>query len=284
MNTLFDATDGLVTLGPQLIQLRRRFVEQMERWAAAARAEPIDLPALVSVRDMKTIDYFDNFPHLAGLLSSLDPERIPKRGYQPQAGQVPAADLRDAGYLLPSSACHPLYFHLRGQALPETRVFYIDTMCYRNEAQYTGLTRLRMFQMYEVVCFGQPDEVKAFLSEQRHMTAAYLERLGIPFTIDTGVDPFFDSSGPRALMAREFPSKEEILVDGVAVASVNFHRNFFGDRSAIRLTDGSAAYSGCIGWGVERWLHVLLAAFGSDPDAICAAMQRVAAEPLTRQA
>jgi hypothetical protein len=59
-------------------------------------------------------------------------------------------------------------------------------------------------------------------------------------------------------MQKLFPTKEEFLYDGkLAIASVNFHRNFFGERCDIRLPDGSAAFTGCVAFGLERWLSAL---------------------------
>ena len=48
----------------------------------------------------------------------------------------------------------------------------------------------------------------------------------------------------------------------VATASFNHHHDFFGTRFAIRLADGSPAHSGCVAFGLERWVLGVLAQLG----------------------
>jgi hypothetical protein len=75
-------------------------------------------------------------------------------------------------------------------------------------------------------------------------------------------------------VAKLFPVKEEFVFrstsddPGLAIGSVNFHRNFFGERCEIGLADGSAAFSGCAAFGLERWLAALQATFGPNWDNI----------------
>jgi hypothetical protein len=60
------------------------------------------------------------------------------------------------------------------------------------------------------------------------------------------------------------PVKIEMVFNGdLAIGSVNFHRNYFGE--AFRITRaGADAYSGCIAFGVERWIFAFLTHFGTD--------------------
>jgi hypothetical protein len=55
------------------------------------------------------------------------------------------------------------------------------------------------------------------------------------------------------------PVKHELVSErGVALASANFHRNFFGESCDIRLADtGEAASTACLGLGIERWISEL---------------------------
>jgi hypothetical protein len=73
-----------------------------------------------------------------------------------------------------------------------------------------------------------------------------------------------------------FPVKEEFVFgDSLAIASVNFHRNFFGERCAITLPDGGPAFTSCVAFGLERWLAALADHFGAQahdlPDRVRAA-------------
>jgi len=95
--------------------------------------------------------------------------------------------------------------------------------------------------------------------------ARFLGQLGLPFEVAAAQDPFFDPNGARSVMQKLFPVKEEFLFRGqLAIASVNYHRNFFGERCGIRLPDGSPAFTGCVAFGLERWLSALGAHFADD--------------------
>ena len=69
-------------------------------------------------------------------------------------------------------------------------------------------------------------------------------------------------------MQKLFPQKEEMVYGrSLAIASLNFHRNFFGERCGIRTADGEPAFTGCVAFGIERWLHALLERFAGDAGA-----------------
>jgi hypothetical protein len=54
------------------------------------------------------------------------------------------------------------------------------------------------------------------------------------------------------------PTKRELcLADGLAIASINRHRSFFGEAYDIRYGN-EPARSACIAFGIERWLFALL--------------------------
>ena len=70
-------------------------------------------------------------------------------------------------------------------------------------------------------------------------------------------------------MQQLFPVKEEFVYNGsLAIASVNFHRNFFGERLDIRTGDGAYAFSGCVAFGLERWISALGDHFGEGSAAL----------------
>ncbi|MCD0453484.1 hypothetical protein LO762_30510 [Actinocorallia sp. API 0066] len=258
------ATGGLATLGPDAVALRTALEGMFTSWAADCGAEARLYPPLMRVADLHRIDYFQNFPHLAIAGSGLRAEALKTQGREPA---VAAADLEDAAYALPSAACYNIYFDRAGTVLgdePE-KVTTVAT-CFRREDHYDGLRRLLGFSMREIVCVGSRDAVLDHLGSFKKQLIAYFADIGLPIEVEKASDPFFDADGARALMSQLFPTKEEFVFDGsLAIASVNFHRNFFGERCDIRLPDGSPAFSGCVAFGIERWLSALTTQFDLDP-------------------
>jgi seryl-tRNA synthetase len=269
----FVAKDGLTTLGPQAMRIMELLDDCFLAWARRSRAEPMLYPTLIPVSELGQMDYFKNFPHLGLFVSNIE-ESIIKKEYQQddrvaRPAGVPAEHLCCSGFALPSAACYNIYVSLKNSQLDGTLLITTAANCYRNEAYYEGLKRLKSFRMREVVAVGEIDDVRAHLVASRAFLDEFATALDLPLDIKTATDPFFDVDGPRATMQRRFPVKEEFVFDGkVAIASLNFHRNFFGERFAIRKRDGEYAHSGCVGMGLERWIHALLERYGEDCPAI----------------
>jgi hypothetical protein len=288
VRTWFDArveSDGRATFGPVSTRLAADLDRSFARWGESAGATPMTYPPLVPVADLAELDYFDNFPHLVSLAAPLEPAKL---GAGPLTdgvadgvadgaadGAIPPAALAPAALARPSATCYSVYLDLRGRVLgPEpTRVTTVTT-CFRREAKYEGLRRMFGFRMREIVCVGTRDDVLDHLAGFKTRILGFTERIGLPVTVEAATDPFFDPNGARTVMQKLFPVKEEFLFGGdLAIASVNFHRNFFGEKCRIGLPDGSAAFTGCVAFGIERWLAALGEHFGGDADAVDARLK-----------
>lgn len=260
--------EGLVTLGGEGVTLRSAIDDRFVAWATACGAELMAFPPLVAVQDLALLDYFQNFPHLALLASGLNEDAVGNIAVVDDK-PIDACHLDHAGYALPSAACYSGYLHWRGSVLTDTSYFATVANCFRRENRYDALRRLHGFTMREIVCIGSRDAVIEHLSTFKSRILAYAESLGLPLHVEAACDPFFEPSGSRALLQQLFPVKEEFVFgDDLAIASVNFHRNFFGERCDIRLADGSYAFTGCVAFGLERWMSALLTQFGDDPRAV----------------
>jgi seryl-tRNA synthetase len=268
--------DGLHVLGPDELCLLRALDSLFTSWAGRLGAEERRYPFLLSSRDLEDIDYYENFPHLGLAAAAADPRRLTDLLARREAplDALPAETLHDAPLALPSAACYPVYFHLRGKTLtsPENRVTTVAT-CFRNETHYEGLRRQLGFSMREIVFIGSSAGATHHLERIKELVTALTAGLGLVMHTVTATDPFFDSRGSRATMQRLFPVKEEFVVDDLAVGSVNYHRNFFGERCDIRLPDGAPAFTSCCAFGLERWVQVLTDRFGSARDAAEAVLE-----------
>jgi seryl-tRNA synthetase len=260
---------GLATLGPDLVRLRQALESKFLSWAAECGADPMLFPPLMRVADLARFDYFLNFPQLPLLVTRVHQDclhDIAHGGGDLQT--IPAANLATAEYALPSAACYNIYLHLSGTVLEGARYVTTVANCFRNETAYDELRRLWGFTMREIVCIGRREEVEAHLVSFKQRVLAFGDRLGLGLVPQAGTDPFYEPQSSRAVMQQLFPQKEEFVYQGsVAIGSVNFHRNFFGERCDIRTSDGQHAFTGCVAFGIERWLHALTARFQQNVDA-----------------
>lgn len=279
MGAATGTTDhGLGVLTADELRLLRAFDSLVLRWAQEMDAEERRYPFLLRPRDLEDIDYYENFPHLGLAAAAADPKRLTDLRGEADGPlrELPAGVLNDAGLALPSAACYSVYFDLRGRTLPatENRVTTVAT-CFRNETHYEGLRRLLGFSMREIVFVGSAAGATRHLEQAKERVLGLADRLGLTMDTQVATDPFFDRNSSRATMQRLFPVKEEFVVDGLAVGSVNYHRNFFGERIGIALPDGTPASTSCCAFGLERWVHTLTARFGDARSAAEAVLDAV---------
>lgn len=274
MDQLFLTTDGMATLTHAGLMVHSALEQMFLSWAAANGAMNVRYPALIRVLDLDCLNYFRNFPHLLYCACSLDAAVHSSHGRRKHdITAVSRSDLGDGEFCLPPAACYNVYLGLRGQDLTSPQYVTTVATCFRNEDEYDGLQRLRAFSLREMVCVGTAEAVKDHLARYKRLVLEFLDCLRLPIKVETASDPFFDKQGKAARASRIMPTKEEILYRGkLAIGSVNYHRRFFGERCRISM-NGDTAHTGCVGFGLERWVHALADHYGSDAEAILGALK-----------
>ena len=85
--------------------------------------------------------------------------------------------------------------------------------------------------------------------------------MGVEATWEVASDPFFlPTARGKAFVQRLQETKQEFVVrnpEPLAIASINRHGTFFGERFHIGLAAGGAAHTACIAFGLDRWAGVL---------------------------
>jgi hypothetical protein len=264
--------NGLSILDGGQLRLLRAVDTVFQGLAGGWQAPEFRFPILIRVKDLDKFDYFDNFPHLGLAATRLDPNRV--GGLLAEAArpldQVPQEVMEPAVFALPSAACYAIYLNLTGATLPDTGTVRTTlATCFRNEDHYDGLQRLLGFSMREIVFIGPEDGAKQHLGRAKEAVLKLCAGLGLEVQVEVATDPFFDKNSGKAKMQRLFPVKEEFVVNGLAIGSVNYHRNFFGERCSIQAA-GDTAHTSCLAFGLERWVHTLTRHFGDTAAALAA--------------
>ncbi|MFG2939707.1 aminoacyl--tRNA ligase-related protein [Streptomyces sp. NPDC048282] len=266
--------NGLATLGPEAVRVRAALDAIFVKWARDADALEVIFPPLIKSTDLERFDFFTNFPHLA-----LAAVPIGMTGKNEDSSELQVEDRhpgidrhQEVEFVLPSAACYQVYLSHTGARIEEPVKITTLAQCFRREIQYDGLRRLHGFGMREIIAIGSPEVVRAHLAVHKNLILEFSRSLGIELSVQVATDPFFDPNGSRAVMQRLFPTKEEFISnDGTAVASINYHRNFFGQRADISLS-GEHAYTSCVAFGIERWLHIISKSFDEEWGAAEAAL------------
>lgn len=263
--TLREPGPGLAVLDPVHAALLHELDGLFTDLAARVGAPAVEGPALLPVEGLAKLDYFRNFPHLGLSAARIEAESLDKLA----AGQDPAeAGVQPTGYMLPSATCYGLLLALAQQQLEsEVRLTAVGN-CFRNEDHFDGLRRLWGFHMREVIYLGSADGARVHLDVSREFIEDLAARLGVELGYQPANDPFYDRGGSRAKLMSLDPVKYEFTaVDGTAIASVNRHRNFFGERLEI-TAGGEAVHSSCTAFGLERWVHAMVLSHGDARSAL----------------
>ncbi len=216
---------------------------------------------------MSKLDYFRSFPHLITFPVTLEnqeqnllqfTEKTPESDVQ----LTRIAPIRD---ILTPAACYHFFILLQQQDFEQPLYLTTCAVCFRNETRYAPLERQWSFSMREIVCIGEIEEVRSFLSSLRASIESFLDSVSLPVDWIEATDPFFNpAANPKYLSQILEPVKTEMVFEKrLAIGSVNFHRNFFGETFNI-TRNGKAAFSGCIAFGMERWMYAFLNRFGPD--------------------
>ena len=268
---LWEAAPGLVGLRGDALAL----CELIERLATASATdgvcEPWRPPAALALSTLARASYFESFPqwltlaaHLREDAASL--ERV-ARSADPATEACEACAPADAA--LPPAVCYHVYAALAGRVLEAPVHVTTQGTCWRHEGdRLRPLARGWAFTMREGVCVGDANVVTAFRDRGIARARALAEALSLDSWLEEATDPFFrPTARGRELLQRLKGLKQELHLpvgdDTVAAASFNLHEGFFGEAFDIRLPDGTAAASGCVAYGIERWLLAFLVAHGT---------------------
>ncbi len=261
--------DNQTILSGAVLQLAHRIDRLFGHWAVQFDAEEQQYPPLVSVEQLHQLEYFNSFPHQAifPISLSLDEENLRAFADDPVSaeGELQLTQTASIHQCLAPAACFPIYMSLAEQDLLTTSYITLRSTCFRKEESVTPLARQTTFSMREIVCVGTQDDVLVFLDRCKKIVENFFRQWSLPVALERATDPFFNAPTNRKyIMQKIAPLKHEMVYDGhLAIGSINFHQNSFGETFDISC-QGSSVYSGCVAFGIERWLFAFLDYFGTD--------------------
>jgi hypothetical protein len=253
----------------------------LDAFAAVEEAHASLVPASLLAR----CGWFGSFPQTASFVAHLTEDYDAIERFRCSNVREPRLVPPVPGALAPIDAsllpalCYAVYAAREGSVVPREGIAVTCAgRCFRYESRnMTGLERLWEFSMREVVFLGDESIVESRRGRAIELIMDQLERWDLDGSIETANDPFFPAArAARAHWQRSGERKLELRLpvggDGhevrtAACASLNVHDRFFGSAFAIGSSGGEAAASGCVGWGMERWMLACFAQHGFDPEA-----------------
>lgn len=238
-----------------------------------------EYPVLWPVDLYKKINYFKEFPQQVILSAPLEGDFQTRDQFADQYAKNQSYDsvslssgFAPATYGLQCAVCDTCYYNLRNTYHHPNSTYTTYNKVFRNERSTTGsLDRLLTFSVRDIMFVGDKDFVLLLRQRMLDEAAELLTLLNLSSRIETANDPFFSND---TLIKNVFQSTSELKYEllahiphsdsHLAVGSVNFHLDFFGQAFDIRSNDTTPVFSGCLGIGFERLAYALYCQYGAN--------------------
>jgi seryl-tRNA synthetase len=237
-------SDGALLIGNLPLRLLRWIDAQLLK--LTGDMSEIRCPSLIDRQVLERASYFESFPD--------------------RATEV-ATGKRSA--LLAPAVCYHCFAKLTNTSLEAPAAITCIGKCYRQEnGASPALGRLWEFTMREFVFVATPELVEQERQHWMKRVCDFAGSIGLNGEIEIASDPFFGDAGRgRKLLQKLKELKYEFCVvmpddSKLALASFNLHEAFFTSRFAIKLRGTSKTHSGCVAFGLERWMLAVLAQRG----------------------
>ncbi len=277
---------GQVTLRGLALDLLEFFDDAfVRRIGGPAHARREYYPSVMTIERMNRANHFSSFPEHVHFVSHLreDLDLLDQFARQlREAGGWSSAVLAglerpmaSPAIALNPSVCYNCYASIENSTIEgEGFVATARSRCHRFESgNHRSLARLMDFSMREVIYVGQPDFVKRQRELSIQLVRELLEHWGLASWLETANDPFFTSDFEvKAAFQRNNDMKYELRMPlstgSVAVGSSNFHSVTFGKAfNIVQKQNTRPVCTGCIGFGLERWIYAVFSQVGLDPAA-----------------
>lgn len=269
---------GAATLGGPMVWLIDHLDQRIRAIALSmAGSAEYRYPTLLPVEVLERQNYFDSFPHFVMFVTRLhnDADNYEEflRRYRESGGRITSEVFglcRDDRYCLPPTMCYHTFHQLTGTEVG-ARVVTSRGKSFRHESRYaTGLDRLWDFTIRETVFLGA--EAYVAQARRRFLDAAFalMDQLELSATCEVANDHFFGNAARDGVLSQRIMELKYELIAGLAggrraaVGSFNLHGDHFGTAFGIRHA-GEVAYTGCVGFGLERLAYAFVTQHGTDP-------------------
>lgn len=270
---LWEVVPGIIGLRGNALSLFRRLEHEIALLAQLDAPEEWATPPAVTMSTLDRAEYFASFPFWLTAASHLPDDEAALERIATAADRVRTAreTAGSSDVALPPALCYHVYERFAGKYLTTARLITLSGTCWRHEGpQIATLERQWAFTMRETVCIGSASDVEDFRQRMMRAAGALASRLDLDAGFLVATDPFFaPTARGKAIVQRVKGLKHELALPigtdrSTAAASFNNHETFFGDAFGITLETGEVASTGCVAFGLERWLLAFLVAHGLD--------------------
>nr|WP_278430049.1 amino acid--ACP ligase [Brevibacillus laterosporus] len=243
--------------------LQRLFTE----YAVSKQARARIYSSLIPRQTLEKCQYVKNFPQNLYVVAEFPHEYEVLN----QVGQTDNYEehIRCSEHLLSPALCFHCYEEYSNQTLHEPLLLSTEGVCFRHEAPWRlGKHRLHNFRMREFVFMGNETFVEETRSFFLDLIWKLFVKLGFSGYVETAHDPFYfphhAEKSQYQLMAH---MKYELIIStdtgSFSIASFNNVKDTLCKEFDITEPNGSILHSGCVAFGIDRWVYALLVVYGT---------------------
>lgn len=275
-----ETGEGQVAIGEPLLMLFQYFDGALVGMLTSSfAARQFQYPTLIRAQTLERAGYVKAFPHHLLFVTRPDNDIDVYRDIRETYADAPLdsrllTHCRNVDYCLPPTMCYHTFSQYQGRTVGADGIEVVTARgkSFRFEAGYSAtLERLWDFTIREMVFMGTRDEVLQARELVMSKTFALMEALGMSGHCELSNDPFFGSAdtadriGSQRMLELKYELRLPVGVDRtIAVGSFNFHNDLFGRAFGIEHSTGEAAWSSCVGFGLERLVYAFVCQFGLD--------------------
>lgn len=265
--------DGMIGMNEKAIFIYDYFDRVFENFALELNAKKKKYPVLLPVNSYLKTGYLNNSPQYSMFCCSACENLVILKNLQEVAR---SGDLKDVlaqpQFALSPSACFHTYVEYENRTLPCNDIFTFIQSVFRNEGRlnFSELGRLRDYHVREIVFIGDMDYVTTVRENIFKKTVSFLTSLDFCGNAAIATDPFVLPQMQKYKKVQLLEeTKYEIKLncedaEGISVASFNLHGTAFTHPFKIRVEDCDETVTGCVGFGLERWVIAFFSQFGTN--------------------
>ncbi|WP_128893914.1 aminoacyl--tRNA ligase-related protein [Longirhabdus pacifica] len=266
----------LDVLDESKMQLLSKIDDLIKKIGASRQPITRNYPTFLSDHNLKKNKYHIHFPQNIVALYQMphDYTLIESVRQKNNGDHILHEHMKSSGGILRPCICYHVYEELEHSST-DSAMYSSAGTCFRNEVPWKlDAFRKKEFNMREFVVVGSEEEVKRTRNEMIQEVWSLFNYLGLEGKIESATDPFFFSGDmnkiTHQLMAEAKYELKYKRQNGSysSIASFNFCGDHLCDAYDITHKEsGQHLYSGCIAFGLNRWMSAIIDYYGEDPAA-----------------
>lgn len=267
--------NGMLGLNNQSVFLYDFFEKKFEKIALELGARKKRYPVLLNIDKYKRTGYLKNSPQYAMFCC----DAVEEMGVLEKLNdKIGTDELREAvnipQFALSPSACFHVYVEQENKVLDTNRIYTFTQNVFRNEGRlnYNDLGRLRDYHVREVVFIGDENFVEEARKKMMDKVTELVGNLNLFGEMVIASDPFVLPKMQKfKIMQLMDACKYELRLNcsedkQLSAASFNLHGTAFTYPFNIGVKGVDRPVTGCVGFGLERWVIAFLSQYGFDSD------------------